>query len=112
MHMCGTRIEKKVEICATNLANKTKFMSTNTKKWKKIVKIGSIYHKGHLWSKIWTLETETLWTLVMNLSKGPNWVGVFPFTWGRKQTQFPKRRVFYSLEYRTIEKVQKPSNSE
>jgi hypothetical protein len=46
------------------------------------------------------------------LSKGPNWVGVFShFTWGRKQIQFPKRRVFYSLEYRTMEKVPKPSNS-
>jgi hypothetical protein len=25
--MCGTRIEKEVEICATNLANDTKYMS-------------------------------------------------------------------------------------
>jgi hypothetical protein len=24
----------------------------------------------------------------------PNWVGVFPLTLGRKQTQFPKRRCF------------------
>jgi hypothetical protein len=34
--------------------------------------------------------------LRLALSKGPNWVGVFfpPFfTWGRKQIQFPKRRV-------------------
>jgi hypothetical protein len=31
--MRGTRIEKEVEICATNLANKTKCMSKNTKKW-------------------------------------------------------------------------------
>jgi hypothetical protein len=30
--MHGTRIEKEVEICATNLANKTKCMSTNAKK--------------------------------------------------------------------------------
>jgi hypothetical protein len=37
--MRGTRIEKEVEICATNLANKTKCMSTNAKKWgKKFVK--------------------------------------------------------------------------
>jgi hypothetical protein len=45
--------------------------------------------------------------------KGPNWVGVYSptFTWGRKQIQFPKHRVFYSLEYQTMEKVQKPSNS-
>jgi hypothetical protein len=32
MHMHGTRIENEVEICATNLANKTKCMSTNEKK--------------------------------------------------------------------------------
>jgi hypothetical protein len=31
--------------------------------------------------------------------------------WGRKQFQFPKRRVFYFIENRTIEKAQKPSNS-
>jgi hypothetical protein len=29
MHMRETRIEKEVEICATNLANETKCMSTN-----------------------------------------------------------------------------------
>jgi hypothetical protein len=34
--MRGTRIEKEVEICATNLANKTKCMSTGAKKWKTI----------------------------------------------------------------------------
>jgi hypothetical protein len=34
--MRGTRIENEVEICATNLANKTKFMSINAKKWGKI----------------------------------------------------------------------------
>jgi hypothetical protein len=34
-HMRGTRIEKEVEICATNLTNKTKCMSTNAKKRKK-----------------------------------------------------------------------------
>jgi hypothetical protein len=32
--MHGTRIEKEVEICATNLVNKAKCMSTNAKKWK------------------------------------------------------------------------------
>jgi hypothetical protein len=42
--MRGTRIEKEVEIYATNLANKTKYMSTNAKKWKKnFVKTYSIY---------------------------------------------------------------------
>jgi hypothetical protein len=35
-----------------------------------------------------------------------------PLTWGRKQIQFPKRCVFYFLEYRTMDEVQKPSNSE
>jgi hypothetical protein len=37
--------------------------------------------------------TKTIITL--RLDKGPNWVAVFSptFTWGRKQIQFPKRRV-------------------
>jgi hypothetical protein len=30
--MCGTGIEKEVEICATNITNKTKCMSTNALK--------------------------------------------------------------------------------
>jgi hypothetical protein len=30
--MRGTRVEKEEEICATDLANKTKFMNTNTKR--------------------------------------------------------------------------------
>jgi hypothetical protein len=30
-----TTLEKKIEICATNLANKTKFMSTNAKTWER-----------------------------------------------------------------------------
>jgi hypothetical protein len=34
--MHGTRIKKEVEIHATNLANKTKCMSTSAKKWEKI----------------------------------------------------------------------------
>jgi hypothetical protein len=33
--MRGTGTEKEAEICATNLANKTKCMSTNSKKLKK-----------------------------------------------------------------------------
>jgi hypothetical protein len=32
MHMRGTGIEKEVEICATNIANKAKCMSTNAMK--------------------------------------------------------------------------------
>jgi hypothetical protein len=44
---------------------------------------------------------------------GPNRVGVFPLTWGRKQTQIPKPCVLlWFLEYRTMDKVQKPSNPE
>jgi hypothetical protein len=35
-----------------------------------------------------------------------------PLTWGWKHIQFPKRCVFYLVEYRTMGKVQKPSNSE
>jgi hypothetical protein len=39
--------------------------------------------------------TAVVQWLRLALSKGPNWVGVFfpPFTWARKQIQFPKRRV-------------------
>jgi hypothetical protein len=46
MHMCGTRIEKEVEICVGNLGSKikTKCMTTNAKKWEKIVKTCNIYH--------------------------------------------------------------------
>jgi hypothetical protein len=36
--MRGTRIEKEVEIYATNIANKTKCMGTNAKKGKQFVK--------------------------------------------------------------------------
>jgi hypothetical protein len=31
--MCGTGIEKEVEICVTIIINKTKYMSTNVIKW-------------------------------------------------------------------------------
>jgi hypothetical protein len=31
--MRGTRREMEVEICATNITNKTMFMSTNANKW-------------------------------------------------------------------------------
>jgi hypothetical protein len=47
------------------------------------------------------------------LSNGPNRAGVScPLTWGRKQIQFPKRCVLLFLEYRTMDKVQKPSSPE
>jgi hypothetical protein len=42
--------------------------------------------------------------------KGPNRVGVSPFIWGWKQIQFPKRYVLWFLEYRTMDKTQKPSS--
>jgi hypothetical protein len=36
--MRGTGIEKEAEICATNITNKTKCMSTHAKKWGNFVK--------------------------------------------------------------------------
>jgi hypothetical protein len=55
-------------------------------------------------------DTVVQW-LNLALYKGPKWVGIFtPFTWGRKQIQFPKRRVLYSLEFRMMEKVLKSNN--
>jgi hypothetical protein len=52
--------------------------------------------------------------LRLALSNGPNRAGVsLPLTWGREQIQFPKRCVLQcSSDYRTIDKVQKPSNPE
>jgi hypothetical protein len=38
--------------------------------------------------------------------------GSLPFTWGQKQFQVMKRCFLYPLEYRTMDKVQKPSNFE
>jgi hypothetical protein len=46
------------------------------------------------------------------LSKGLNRVGVSPLTWGQKQVQFPKLYILQFLEYRTLDEVQKPNNSE
>jgi hypothetical protein len=34
--------------------------------------------------------------------------GLFPFTWGRRQIQSPKRPVFSLLKIRTMDKVRKP----
>jgi hypothetical protein len=59
-------------------------------------------------SKWFWRRVQWLW---LALSKGPNWVGVFPLTWGQKQIQFPKHRIFCFLKYPTVEEVQKPSNS-
>jgi hypothetical protein len=43
--MRGTRIEKGVDICATNLANKTKCMGIYAKKWGRgFVKACNTYH--------------------------------------------------------------------
>jgi hypothetical protein len=41
MHMRGTGIEKEVEICATNITNNTKFMSTIAKEWGPVTEISS-----------------------------------------------------------------------
>jgi hypothetical protein len=57
------------------------------------------------------LETTNLKWLRLALSKGPKRVGVSFLTWGRKQVQFPKHSVYQYLESRTMDKVQKPSNS-
>jgi hypothetical protein len=43
--MRGTRTENEVEICATNLANKTKCMSTSTVEWKKKKSTTACLHK-------------------------------------------------------------------
>jgi hypothetical protein len=51
---------------------------------------------------------QWLW---LALFKGPNRIWFFPFflfTWGRRQIQPPKRRVFCLLKIRTMDKVQKP----
>jgi hypothetical protein len=64
--MRGTRIEKEVEICATNLANKVhehqckEMVGT-------FVRTCNIYSKCNLWSNILTLETDTFWKLMKNL---------------------------------------------
>jgi hypothetical protein len=47
--------------------------------------------------------TTVQW-LRLALSQGPNWVGISPLTWGRKQNQFPKHRVFWYLEFLTSDK--------
>jgi hypothetical protein len=51
---------------------------------------------------------------MLALSNGPNRMAVsHPLTWGRKQIQLPKRCVLScSLEYRRMDKVQKPNNPE
>jgi hypothetical protein len=71
---------------------------------------------------LWTLCTSVTHTLVENsanlihwlvFSKELNRVGVsLPSTWRRKQIQFPKRCIFFYSEFRTKDKVQKPSNSQ
>jgi hypothetical protein len=70
-HMRGSGIEKEVEICATNITNKVKCMSANEMKkgGREIVKTCNICYYCHLWSKTLTLETETLWKPMKNLSR-------------------------------------------
>jgi hypothetical protein len=44
---------------------------------------------------------------------GIQWSRCFPpFAWGQEQIQFPKRCASYYLEFRTMDKVQKPNDSE
>jgi hypothetical protein len=50
--------------------------------------------------------------LRLAVSNGPIREGISPFTWGQKQIQLPKRCILQFFEYRTMGKVQKPSNSE
>jgi hypothetical protein len=58
----------------------------NTRRWK---------NSKNRWLKSCVNLTEVVQWLRLALPKGPNWVGVFShtFIWGRKQIQFPKRRV-------------------
>jgi hypothetical protein len=53
------------------------------------------------------LERANLNNWRIALSKGPNRVGrcISSLTWGRKHIQFPKRRVFFYLEFRTMDKA-------
>jgi hypothetical protein len=50
--------------------------------------------------------------LMLALSKGPNRVGVSLLPSEDKQIQFPTRYVFQYLEFRTMDKVHKRSNSD
>jgi hypothetical protein len=94
-------------------SNKKMYMLINKYLWY------SVLHATHIWKLLgfWTFpivwysrehdvsETGSVsflrWRwgrrhlLTLALCKGLNWVGVFSptFTWGRKQIQFPKRRV-------------------
>jgi hypothetical protein len=57
----------------------------------------------------------TVRRLMLDLSKGPIRVGVFlplPEDGNRSSVQLPKRLFSSYLEFRTIGKVQKPSDSE
>jgi hypothetical protein len=57
-------------------------------------------------------EIGSVPVLSLAFSKEPNRVGVSPFTWGWKQIQFPKSCFLWFLEYRTMDDVRNPSNSE
>jgi hypothetical protein len=70
---------------------------------------------GHLlcWGQLGPQSLNQVQWLRLALSKGPNRVGaVVPFTWGRKRNLFPKRRVFWYLEFQTMDEVREPSGSE
>jgi hypothetical protein len=61
-----------------------------------------VYHNQNYWGFGLSPSSGILGNRKHNVSE----------TGGRKQIQFPKRRVFCFLDYRTMEKVQKPSNSD
>jgi hypothetical protein len=60
----------------------------------------------------WFLVSWVQW-LRLALSKGPNWLGVLP-PWPEDGNRSSFRKVVFSnfLEYQTMDKVQKPINSE
>jgi hypothetical protein len=65
--------------------------------------VGALFHLCSLW--IWRAMTMVDQLLTLALSKEP-------LTWGRKQTQFPKRCVFEYFEFRTMDKAHKAIVSE
>jgi hypothetical protein len=56
-------------------------------------------------------RSESQW-LRLALSKGPSRIGVSILSSRNGNIQFPKLRVFYYLEFQTIDKVHKHSDSE
>jgi hypothetical protein len=62
--MRGTMVEKEVDIRAANLADKTKRMSTNAKKWKTICEDMSYLSLApSMWQKLNTRDRNLMETL-------------------------------------------------